>query len=76
MLKKDVAASTLDQVFAALHTSAEGLSNSEAATRAATYGKNVLQKHSVSALRVLARQFTNTLVYLLVIASGIILTAR
>jgi magnesium-transporting ATPase (P-type) len=71
MLKKDAANSTLEQVFATLRTSAQGISDQEAASRSAAYGKNVLQKHSVSAFLVLANQFKNTLVYLLVIASVI-----
>ncbi len=71
MLKKDVVASDLEQVFTALNTSHDGLSMAEANVRIARYGKNVLPKKKVSLMAVFARQFQNTLVYLLVIATFI-----
>jgi Mg2+-importing ATPase len=69
MLKKDVAANDLDHVLAALHSSRSGLTPQEATSRFSTYGRNILPHKTVSALAVFGRQFQNTLVYLLVIAS-------
>jgi Mg2+-importing ATPase len=61
---------SLDQVYEELKTSDTGLSEQEAKSRLTKYGPNVIKneiKHK--ALRILIKQFKNSLVYLLVAAS-------
>ena len=53
------------EALATLHTSWDGLTGSEAATRRARFGPNVVRTHHVSALAVLRRQFANAVLGLL-----------
>ncbi len=62
---------SLEQVFAALGSTEQGISQNEAKSRAGKYGSNILPHKSLSAFNILLQQFKNTLVYLLIIASGI-----
>lgn len=53
------------EALATLNTSWDGLTGSEAATRRARFGPNVVRTHHVSALAVLRRQFANAVLGLL-----------
>ena len=55
-------------VLEQLHSSAQGLSQSQADERRVTYGLNVLKKGKNTALRILGRQLKSSLIYLLVFA--------
>jgi Mg2+-importing ATPase len=55
-------------VLEQLHSSAQGLSQSQADERRTAYGLNVLEKGKNTALRILGRQLKSSLVYLLVFA--------
>ena len=70
MDKEKAKSLSLDQVYEELKTSESGLSEQEAKNRLTTYGPNVIKnevKHK--ALRILIKQFKNSLVYLLVAAT-------
>ena len=69
MEKQEIALLPAQQVLEQLHSSLEGLSSSEAETRHATYGFNVLKKSKHTALNVLGRQVKSSLIYLLAFAS-------
>jgi Mg2+-importing ATPase len=57
------------RVLEQLRSSEEGLGQREAEARRATYGPNELTRNQQTALRVLARQFKSSLVYMLAFAS-------
>lgn len=66
-----------DDVRSALETSAEGLSQSEAANRLATHGENTLPESKPDTLlRVFARQFLSPLIYVLLAAALVSLALR
>lgn len=69
MEKAEALTLTPSQVTAKLETSEQGLSRAEAEERLRLYGPNALTSRSNTALRVLARQFTNSLVYFLAVAA-------
>ena len=58
-----------EQALTQLHTSLAGLSQSEAETRRATFGLNILTKSKHTALDILGRQLKSSLVYLLAFAT-------
>jgi len=58
-----------EQALTQLHTSRAGLSQSEAETRRATFGLNMLTKSRHTALDILGRQLKSSLVYLLAFAT-------
>ena len=63
---------SIDALIAALKTDADGLSATEAARRLAEHGPNeLIARHRVSAARVLAEQFQNVLIVVLLIAVGL-----
>jgi Mg2+-importing ATPase len=61
----DAAATSVDDVFAQLASSEEGLTEAEAATRLARFGPNVLPTRRVTALGILLGQLRNPLLVLL-----------
>jgi P-type Mg2+ transporter len=61
----------IDAVFAALDTTAAGLSQAQAATRAAVVGPNAVRSHQVRAWAVLGRQLRSALLVLLVVTATI-----
>jgi Mg2+-importing ATPase len=67
--KEAIAALPAQQALEQLHTSLEGLSQSEAASHRAASGFNVLTKSKHTALGVLGRQLKSSLIYLLALAS-------
>jgi magnesium-transporting ATPase (P-type) len=69
MDKQNIALLPEQNVLELLHSSEEGLSQSEADRRRTTYGLNVLEKSKNTAIRILGRQLKSSLVYLLVFAS-------
>ncbi len=86
MDKAEALALTPDKALAKLASSDDGLSSADADARLRTYGPNALASSHNDALRVLARQFTSSLVYFLIVAAilafavadfsdGIIITA-
>jgi P-type Mg2+ transporter len=58
-------------VLEALGSSDQGLSSAEAADRLRTLGANVLREHRVTAVGVLARQFRNPLLLLLLLCAAV-----
>jgi Mg2+-importing ATPase len=67
--KNDVEHQTVDELAAALKTSLSGLSTTEAGSRLSTYGPNALKATAkASVLRLLLKQFKNSLIYLLLVA--------
>lgn len=70
MLRKTEAQQqTIDSLSATLKTSTEGLSTTEATRRLTEYGLNALKvAKKTSALRLLLKQFKNSLIYLLLVA--------
>ena len=64
-----VAAATAPQVLTWLKSSTNGLSGREAADRLARYGPNVIHSHRVSAVAIMARQFRNAVLILLVLTA-------
>jgi P-type Ca2+ transporter type 2C len=59
----------VDDVFTGLRTQAAGLSSEEAKRRLSEYGPNTLEKgHGPSLLKVIISQFTDPLIYILIIA--------
>jgi Mg2+-importing ATPase len=71
MKKSDVCQLSQSELIARLHTSIDGLHQEEARKRLAEYGSNVVGKKTANASTVLGRQLKSSLVFLLVIASGI-----
>src|SRR5215469_12728754 len=69
MDKAEALALPPDKVLDRLETSERGLGRAEAEERLRTYGPNALTASRNDALRVLARQFTNSLVYFLIVAA-------
>jgi Mg2+-importing ATPase len=69
MDKQAVAVLPAQQALEQLHTSLEGLNQSEAERRHATSGLNVLTKSKHTALGILVRQLKSSLIYLLAFAS-------
>ena len=67
--KKTVLQMSLDELYAKLSTTPDGLTEKEAAVRLHDLSSNVLRKKSVRAWKVLLRQFKSSLIYLLIIAS-------
>ncbi|WP_019971528.1 magnesium-translocating P-type ATPase [Mycobacterium sp. 141] len=59
------AAASVDEVLAALNSSAAGLSSAEATARLARSGPNAVRTHQVKALAVLGRQLRNAVLILL-----------
>jgi P-type Mg2+ transporter len=68
MERQTLALLPAQQALEQLHSSPEGLSQSEAEARRATYGLNVLKKSQNTALRILGRQLKSSLIYLLAFA--------
>jgi len=66
---QEISSLPAQKVLEQLHSSEDGLSQSEADKRRTTYGPNVLKKSKNTALRILARQLKSSLVYLLAFAS-------
>ncbi len=60
-----VAAAPADEVMDWLHSSADGLSSTEAAARLARHGPNAVRTHHVNALAVVGRQLSNAVLILL-----------
>jgi Mg2+-importing ATPase len=69
MERQDLLLLPATNVPAHLHSSEEGLHQSEADARRVTYGPNELKKSKNTALRILGRQLKSSLIYLLVFAS-------
>jgi len=69
MDKQAISVLSGEQALNQLHTSLAGLSQSEAETRRATFGLNVLTKSKHTALDILGRQLKSSLFYLLAFAS-------
>jgi P-type Mg2+ transporter len=69
MDKAEALALSSDKVLSKLETSERGLSRVEVEARLHTYGPNALTASRNDALRVLARQFTSSLVYFLIVAA-------
>jgi len=65
-----VAAASMDQVLCWLNTTADGLSVGQASERLTRFGPNVSRTHHVSAWAVLARQFQNAVLILLVVTGA------
>lgn len=66
---EEVAAAPLAEVLAWLGSSAEGLSDAQAAERLARFGPNSLRTHHVSAWAVLRRQLNNAVLILLAVTA-------
>lgn len=65
----------LAEVLTQLHTTPAGLKAPEVTERRAMYGSNALQEaEQVSRWRVFGRQFTNVIVWVLIVAGGVSLT--
>ena len=71
MDRQDIVLLAAQNVLEQLHSSQEGLSQREGEKRRVTYGFNVLKKSHMTALRTLGRQLKSSLIYLLVVASGL-----
>lgn len=69
MDRQDSALLSAQTVLEQLHSSEEGLCQSEVEKRRLTYGFNVLKKSHTRALQILGRQLKSPLIYLLVVAS-------
>ena len=69
MDKSDAQAMSAPDILSRLTTTAQGLRAAEALSRRQVYGPNALPAQKGSALRILARQFQSSLVYVLMIAS-------
>ena len=62
----------LAEVLTQLHTTTAGLKAPEVTERRASYGSNSLQEaEQVSRWRVFGRQFTNVIVWVLIVAGGV-----
>lgn len=70
MDKMDFASLSKAEILRKLNSSEEGLSSSETVRRLEIYGQNLLKKNSTSIFKIFAKQFTSSLIYLLVVASG------
>ena len=66
--RQAIAALTPDRALEQLHSSLDGLSESEAETRRATAGPNVLTKGKNTALKILVRQLKSSLIFMLAFA--------
>lgn len=66
--KQEIVLLPEQKVLELLHSSEEGLSQSEADQRRATYGLNVLKKGKNTAIHILGRQLKSSLIYLLIFA--------
>jgi len=66
---QEISSLPAQKVLEQLHSSEDGLSQSEVDKRRTMYGPNVLKKSKNTALRILARQLKSSLVYLLAFAS-------
>ena len=62
---EQVAAASVEDVIAWLHSSPDGLSSAEAAARLSQYGPNAVRTHHVNALAILGRQLNNAVLILL-----------
>ena len=62
---EQVAAASVEDVIAWLHSSPDGLSSAEAAARLSLYGPNAVRTHHVNALAILGRQLNNAVLILL-----------
>lgn len=71
MVRQDVLKISLTELYSKLESSDNGLTHKEAAQRVQKYGPNALKRQGVNALRVFARQFRSSLIYLLIAASAI-----
>ena len=69
MDRQDIVLLSAQNVLEQLHSSEEGLCQSEVEKRRVTYGFNVLKRSHTMALRTLIRQVKSPLIYLLVVAS-------
>ncbi len=59
---------SVDQVLTQLDTTQEGLSESEVKRRRLRDGSNELKSHSISFWTIIANQFNNILIYILIVA--------
>lgn len=62
---------TIDETFALLATSQEGLAHSEIHKRQLEFGKNIIHEVKISVWRVFLRQFHNVFIYILMAAAFI-----
>ena len=70
MDKKTASTLSNEQVLEKFRSSADGLKSADVQNRLQTYGPNIIRKESgPSAIKILIKQFKNSLIYLLVIAS-------
>lgn len=71
MDKKEAATFSPQTVLQKLNTSSDGLSSSEASERLQQYGENILKKETNTALKIFAKQFKNSLIYLFIMAAAL-----
>jgi magnesium-transporting ATPase (P-type) len=69
MEKRAVAWMTPQDLLAQLHSSEQGLRQTDVIRRRLQYGPNALTMEQTTALRVLGRQFQSALIYFLVVAA-------
>ena len=70
MAEKEWHQKTVDEVYAALESSAEGLSSSELSERINRYGRNVLPgKKKITLFKIVLNQFLSPLIYVLLAAA-------
>jgi P-type Mg2+ transporter len=62
---EQVAAASVEDIIAWLHSSPDGLSSAEAAARLSQYGPNAVRTHHVNAFAILGRQLNNAVLLLL-----------
>ena len=68
---EQVAAASVEDVIAWLHSSPDGLSSAAAATRLSQYGPNAIRTHHVNALAILGRQLNNAVLILLAATAAV-----
>jgi Mg2+-importing ATPase len=69
MEKQAVARQPVQDLLAQLHSSEQGLRQTEVTQRRLQYGPNALKTEQTTALRVLGRQFQSALIYFLIVAA-------
>lgn len=68
---------TIDEVYAELESSAEGLSSSEVSERISRYGKNILPtKKRITLFKIILEQFLSPLIYVLLAAAVLALVLK
>ena len=68
---------TVDEVYAELESSAEGLSSSEVSERISRYGKNILPtKKRITLFKIILEQFLSPLIYVLLAAAVLALVLK